>query len=262
MDKLPITAHLDELRKTIVLSLSVVVVAACVCFYFSEDIFRQLTFPLRYTLGFTWDAPYISLVPSQFGDFELNVLRPAEALWTHIKIAIVGAIVITLPVIFYEIWKFVAPGLMKKEKKYILPFVFATTFLFMIGALFCFIIVLPFAVNFLLTYKMENLQINWTLGYYIDFCLKFILAFGIIFEVPVVLVFLTRMGIVTPDTLAKNRKYAIVMAFVAAALLTPTPDAFNQTLMALPIILLYEAGILASRILDRKKKDIGSEKAE
>ena len=109
---------------------------------------------------------------------------------------------------------------------------------------------------------MENLQNNWTLGYYIDFCLKFILAFGVIFEVPVVLVFLTRVGIVTPNTLAKNRKYAIVLAFVAAALLTPTPDAFNQTLMALPIILLYEAGILASRILDRKKKDLESEKTE
>jgi sec-independent protein translocase protein TatC len=182
------------------------------------------------------------------------VLRPAEALWTHIKIAFIGAFIVSSPIIFLEIWKFIAPGLLHKEKKYALPFVLTTTLLFLIGALFCFIIVLPFAMNFLQNYKMENLQFNWTIGYYIDFCLKFILAFGAIFELPVISVFATKMGIVTPEFLAKNRKYAVLIAFVVAALLTPTPDAFNQTLMAVPIIILYEAGIWASKILGKKKK--------
>ena len=156
------------------------------------------------------------------------------------------------PIIFYEIWRFVSPGLLEKEKKLALPFVIVTTFLFLIGATFCFIIVLPFAMNFLLTYKTENLKPMLSVGRYIDFCLKFILAFGTIFELPVVVLFLTRMGIVTTEFLSKNRKYAILIAFVLAAILTPTPDAFNQTLMAGPIILLYEIGIIASKIFARK----------
>jgi sec-independent protein translocase protein TatC len=255
MDKLPLTEHLVEMRKRILVSLIAVVVIFVVCFYLSEHIFRLLTVPLRYTMKLSLDNPYLSFVPGEFFDHKLNVLRPAEALWTHIKIALICAVIISSPIIFYEVWNFVSPGLIQKEKKYVIPFVFITTFLFLIGALFCFIIVLPFAMNFLQSYKMENLQNTWTLGYYIDFCLKFILAFGVVFELPVVLVFLTKMGIVTPKTLAKNRKYAIVLAFVAAAFLTPTPDAFNQSLMALPIILLYETGIWASRILSVKQKE-------
>ncbi len=173
----------------------------------------------------------------------------------HIKISFISAFVISSPLIFYEVWKFIAPGLLEKEKKYTLPFVITTTFLFSIGALFCFIIILPFAMNFLLTYKTESLQPMLSVGRYIDFCLKFIVAFGAIFELPVVTVFLTKMGIVTPEFLAKNRKYAVLIAFVIAALLTPTPDAFNQSLMAIPMIVLYEAGIWVSKILSRKRKN-------
>jgi sec-independent protein translocase protein TatC len=117
-------------------------------------------------------------------------------------------------------------------------------------------------MNFLLTYKTENLKPMLSVGKYIDFCLKFILSFGAIFELPVVTVFLTKMGIVTPEFLATNRKYAILIAFVLAALLTPTPDAFNQTLMAVPIVILYEVGIWTSRILDKKKKPAKDKTAE
>ena len=201
-------------------------------------------------------------MPGKLFDYKLAVLRPVEALWTHSKISFISAFIISSPIIFYEIWKFIAPGLLPKEKKYAVPFVLTTTTLFLIGALFCFLIVLPFAMNFLLDYKMENLENNWTLGYYIDFCLTFILAFGAVFELPVVTVFATKMGIVTPDFLAKNRKYAVLIAFVVAAVLTPTPDAFNQTLMAVPIIVLYEIGIVASRILNRKKKPLEAEEKE
>ena len=254
MDKAPLTEHLSELRNRIVVSLIIILVVFAACFYFSEDIFRLLNLPLHYTIDLSSKSPFFSLVPGKMFDYKLAVLRPAEALWTHIKISLISALIISSPVIFYEIWKFISPGLVEKEKKYALPFVFTTTALFLVGSLFCFIIVLPFAMNFLLTYKTENLQNNWTLGYYIDFCLKFILAFGAVFELPVVSVFATKVGIVTPDFLAKNRKYAVLIAFVVAALLTPTPDAFNQSLMAIPIIILYEAGIWASRILNRKKK--------
>lgn len=254
MDKAPLTAHLGELRNRILVTLVVIAIAFGVCFYYSEHIFTLLTAPLHYTLKFSLDNPYISFIPSSEPDINLVFLAPAEALWMHIKIAFISAFIISSPLIFYETWKFISPGLLEKERKYALPFVVTTTFLFLTGALFCFIIVLPFAMNFLLTYKTENLEPMISVGKYIDFCLKFILAFGAIFELPVVSVFLTKMGIVTPDFLAKNRKYAVLIAFVAAALLTPTPDAFNQTLMAVPIIILYEAGIWASKILHKKKK--------
>ena len=127
-------------------------------------------------------------------------------------------------------------------------------FLFLFGVLFCFLFVLPFTLDFLLNFQTEQIKPMPSVDRYIDFCLKFIVAFGAIFELPVVLVTLTKVGVVTPDFLAKNRKYAIILAFVAAAILTPTPDAFNCTLMALPIILMYEAGIWASRILRTRKK--------
>lgn len=130
--------------------------------------------------------------------------------------------------IFHQIWKFVSPGLLQKEKKYVLPFILAATGLFLLGAAFCFFIVLPFAMSFLLTYKVGDfLMPMLSVGQYVDFCLKFILAFGAIFELPIAIIFLTRMGLVTTATLSMNRKYAILIAFIAAAILTPTPDAFN-----------------------------------
>jgi len=253
MDKAPLTKHLFELRNRIVVSLITVGITFGICFYYSEYIFDLLTSPMRHTLSFSLNNPYLSFIPAQNPDLTLVFLAPAEAFWMHMKIAFISACVISLPVISLEIWKFVAPGMLSKEKKYAVPFIITTTFLFLIGALFCFVIVLPLAIDFLLNYKTQNIKPMISAEKYIDFCLKFIIAFGAIFELPVLVVFLTRMGIVTTDFLAKNRKYAIIIAFIVAALLTPTPDAFNQTLMAVPIIILYEAGILASRILNGKK---------
>ncbi len=258
MNKAPLTDHLGELRKRLLIALIAVGIAFGFCFNYSENIFSILISPLDYTLEISTHNPYISFIPAA-KKINLVFLAPAEALWMHIKIAFISAFIITSPVIFYEIWKFISPGLLAKEKRYALPFVFTTTFLFLVGAGFCFMIILPFAMNFLLTYKTANLQPMISVGKYIDFCLKFILAFGAIFELPVATVFATKMGLVTTDFLAKNRKYAVLIAFIAAALLTPTPDAFNQALMAIPIIILYEAGILASRILVKKKETKGRE---
>lgn len=254
IDKMPLTEHLNELRKRLTASLIVVVAGFSISFYFSEHIFNLLTFPLHNTAKFSLTNPFIFFEPVKNVQRELVFLAPAEAFWMHLKISLVSAIIITSPVIIYEFWRFIGPGLLPKEKKYVFPLVITTIFLFLIGALFCFLIVLPFAINFLITYKTESLKPMLSVGNYVDFCLKFILAFGAVFELPVVIVFLTKIGVVTPETLAKHRKYAVLLAFVIAAVLTPTPDAFNQTLMAVPIILLYEAGILASRILHSRKK--------
>jgi len=253
MDKQPLTEHLEELRKRILVILVAIIIGFGLSFYFSEFIFRILTLPMHSTLKLSLKKPFLLYEPKN-PDLNLVFLAPAEALWMHFKISLISGVILSSPIIFYEVWRFVSPGLLEHEKKYALPFVFVSTFLFLIGALFCFIVVLPFAMNFLLTYKTENLKPMISVGRYIDFCLKFILAFGVIFELPVVVLFLTRMGIVTTEFLSKNRKYAILVAFVLAAILTPTPDAFNQTLMAGPIILLYEVGILVSRIFRRKEE--------
>lgn len=252
IDKMPLTAHLGELRKRLFVSFIAVFAGFTVCFYYSEHIFYLLTLPLNSTTKISLTYPFISLEMLKNSNRQLVFLAPAEAFWMHMKVAGVGGIILTSPVILFELWRFAGPGLIPKEKKYIIPLMFIMASLFLIGALFCFLLVLPFAMNFLLTYKTEMLKPMLSVGNYIDFCLKFILAFGAIFELPVVIVFLTKIGVVTTGTLAKNRKYAVLIAFILAAFLTPTPDAFNQILMAVPIILLYEAGIWASRILGIK----------
>ncbi len=248
---MPLTAHLSELRKRIFVAVACLGAMFAVTFNFSERIFRILTFPLRSEIKISAVHPYFQV--SGKAATPLVFLAPAEAFWMHLKVSFVASFVLSLPVIFYQLWRFLSPGLLPKEKKYILPFVLFASVMFFIGSLFCFFIVLPFAMTFLLGYKTENIAPMLSVGSYIDFCLKFILAFGAIFELPIAIILLTRFGVVTPAFLAKNRKFAVLVAFVVGAILTPTPDAFNQTLMAVPIIFLYEIGILLSRVMYRRK---------
>lgn len=254
---MPLTEHLSELRRRIIVSLASVLICFLFTFTYSEDLFRLLTFPMKFEIGIHMSYPYVTLVPTKIENASLIFTAPAEAFWMHLKMAFIAGLILSLPVIFHQLWKFISPGLLLKEKKYVAPFVIMATILFFIGASFCFLFVLPFAMSFLLTYKTENMTPMLSVGSYVDFCLKFILSFGAIFELPIAIVVLTRMGIVTPKTLAKNRKYAILLAFILAAILTPTPDAFNQTLMAVPIIFLYEAGILVARLFIRKRPEVG-----
>lgn len=257
-EKLPITEHLGELRKRIVTSLLVFLAAFMVSFSFSEDIFRLIIFPLKYNLVLSLKNPYFQFLPDdKLEGAKLIFLAPTEALWMSIKISAVSAFIIGLPVFLYQVWRFISPGLLQHEKKYFIPFIFSASTLFLVGAFFCFFIVLPFAISFLLTYKVGDVLMPMlSVGMYVDFCLKFILAFGLIFELPILIIFLTKMGIVTPQFLAKNRKYAILMSFVVSAILTPTPDAFNQILMTVPMIALYEVGIWLSRLFKGRVKPV------
>lgn len=253
--RLAFTEHLGELRKKIIISLVALFVTFFISFNYSEDIFKFIMFPLKYNLDFSVKNMHIDFVPQdKLQNTKLIFLAPAEAFWMNIKVALVAGLILALPVIFHQLWKFISPGLLPKERRYVVPFIFSATGLFLVGAAFCFFIVLPLAMKFLLTYKVGDfLSPMLSVGNYVDFCLKFLLAFGAVFELPIAIIFFTRMGIVTPKTLAKNRKYAILLAFVMAAILTPTPDIFNQTLMAVPMIVLYEVGILVSRIFIRRK---------
>jgi sec-independent protein translocase protein TatC len=249
--------HLGEFRKKMVVSLVAVCIFFVGTFSYSEYFLQALMFPMRYTLVFSFKKMYIYFAhQDKLKDIKLIFLSPAEGFWMNMKISFVAALILALPVVFQQLWGFIAPGLHSKEKKYVVPFVLVATCLFLVGASFCFFIVLPFAMEFLLTYKVGDFMMPMlSVGQYTDFCLKFLLAFGAVFELPIIIMFATRMGLVTPATLAKYRRHAILAAFIIAAVITPTPDAFNQTLMAVPMIILYEIGILASRIFIRKKAE-------
>ena len=253
-DRMPITAHLEELRKRILYSVVAIAAGFSLAFNYSEDLLAWLQLPLTIVIHFKPSPPFIFATYNAAAT-KLYFFAPAEAFWIHMKIAFVAGIFLALPVMLAQVWLFISPGLMPKERRYALPFVVSATGMFALGALFCQYIILPFAIQFLLTYKTEHLTPMISIGQYVDFCSKFMLSFGIVFELPLVILVLSKLGIVSHQFLSRNRKYAILIAFIVAAVLTPTPDMFNQTLMALPILVLYEIGILLARIFGTRKEE-------
>jgi sec-independent protein translocase protein TatC len=229
--RMPFLAHLGELRQRIIVSLVAIGLGFVVTFNFSDRIIAWIARPLPVKLAF---------------------LEPTEPFWVNMKVAMFAGMFLVLPILLYEIWAFVSPGLLPHERKFALPFVILSTLFFAMGAAFALLVIVPFAVKFLVSYKTENLVATISVNRYVDFVLKFTLAFGLVFELPLGITLAARLGLVTPEFLSKNRKYAILINFIAAAILTPTPDAFNQCLMAAPLCLLYEAGIWAARIFGRR----------
>ena len=225
--------HLAELRLRIMWSVVTVGLGFLATFYFSDRIIKFLARPMPAKLAF---------------------LAPTEAFWVNMKVAMIAGLFLALPVVLYQVWAFVSPGLLPRERRYALPFVIVGTLFFAIGVTFALLVVIPFAIKFLLTYKTEDLTPVISVGSYVDFVLKFTLAFGVVFELPLAITLASRMGVVTPQFLARNRKYAILINFIIAAILTPTPDIFNQCLMAGPLIVLYEVGILVARLFGRRAR--------
>ena len=227
--------HLGELRVRIVRSLVAVLIGLVIAFPASPYIMDFLARPIQRT-GNT-----------------LVFLAVTEAFWVKMKVTLFVGLFLASPAILWQVWRFVSPGLHAQEKKYAVPFVVIGSLLFIGGGAFSLLVVVPGAVAFLLSYAGPGLQPMISIGSYFDFLLKFTLAFGAVFEVPLALTLASRMGLVTPKALARNRKYAVLGAFVAAAILTPTPDMINQSLMAGPIIILYEIGIVSARIFGRRR---------
>jgi sec-independent protein translocase protein TatC len=225
--------HLTELRTRIMWSLGAAGVGLVISLYFTERVMKYLIdHVLRIKPVFT---------------------SPTEAFWTYMKVAMILGLFIAMPVVLWNVWGFVAPGLHKHERKYAVPFVIIGSLLFLLGGAFALLVVVPFAVQFLVNFGVQQgLQAMLSISSSIDFVLKFTLAFGLVFELPVLITLLSMLGIVTPQFLSKNRKYAILINFVIAAILTPTPDVLNQTLMAGPLILLYEVGIISARIFGKR----------
>src|SRR3990170_616146 len=232
--KMSFMEHLGELRTRIVRSLLALLVGLVIALPFSQRVMDYLAKPARET------------------GHNLVFLALTEAFWVQMKIGLLVGLFIAAPAILWQVWRFISPGLHTQEKKYAAPFVIVGSLLFIGGGAFALKVVTPFAIQFLLSYERPGLQAMISIGSYVDFLLKFTVAFGAVFELPLALTILARLGVVNARMLAKNRKYAVLGAFVAAALLTPTPDAFNQALMAGPLVLPYEVGIVCARIFGRK----------
>src|SRR5207249_2840147 len=206
--KMSFLEHLGELRVRIVRARTALLIGTVIALPFSQYIVDWLAKPvtkLNYTLVFT---------------------APAEAFWVQMKVGLIAGVFIASPAILWQVWGFIAPGLHAHERKYALPFVIIGSGLFIVGGAFSLYIVTPYAIAFLLSYARPGLTPMITIQNHVDFLLKFTLAFGAVFELPLALTLLARVGIVNAKMLAKNRKYAILGAFIAGAVLTPTPDAF------------------------------------
>ena len=221
---MPLTGHLEELRYRLI----VVFVTISACFI--------ALYPLAENLLIMLKAPMSE---------QLYMLAPTEAFIVHLKLALFGALVVSLPMTLYQGWAFVAPGLYAKEKKYVLPFVVLGTLFFAIGGYFSYKIILPFGLSFLLGYSKELIQPVISVANYVTFVTRMILVFGAIFELPLIVLFLTKLGLITPTLMRRYRKYAIIGAFILGAILTP-PDVFTQAMLAGPLIVLYEVSIWVS----------------
>ena len=226
--------HLEELRRRILIALLALGVGIALALPMAGTILEWLKKPLG---------------------SEVYFFSPAEAFWTSLKISFFAGLLLSLPVVLYQFWRFLAPGLYRRERRYGILFVFISFSFFAVGELFCAWIALPFALNFLMSFGIERgMQPLISVGKYLDFSIKFYLAFGVIFQLPLALTLLARMGLLEARTLARNRKYALLANAAVAAVLTPTSDIFNMMLMLIPLTLLFELGILGARFFGSRKK--------
>jgi sec-independent protein translocase protein TatC len=238
---LPLTAHLEELRRRLIISGVAWFVAFFGCYGFAERLFDFVAGPVR------------SALPE---GSSLVFIHATEPFFTYLKISAFAAVLLALPVILWQGWRFVSPGLYAGEKRFAVPFVISGCICFGVGTYFGFVHVFPVIFTFLVTFGTGTGEINamLSMGAYLSLCTRLLLAFGLVFEMPVVVFFLSRMGLVDAPWLAARRKYAIILAFVFGAVLTP-PDLFSQTAIAIPFVLLYEVSIWVARIFSRPKRE-------
>ena len=247
-DRMPLTSHLEELRRKLMISGATWLVAFLACYAYSEPLFDLIAGPVRQALPEGTSLVFITAT---------------EPFFTYLKIGALAGLLVALPVIFWQLWSFIAPGLYQHEKRYVIPFVLASTLCFACGTYFGFQFVFPMAFKVLIEFGTGSGELNamLSMGSYLSLSSKLLLAFGLVFELPVVIFFLARLGVVDHKMLSRNRKFALLAAFLTGAMLTP-PDVFSQTALALPFIVLYEVGIIVARLFGKKREELEEEEEE
>ena len=237
--KMPLTAHLEELRWRIIRALIAVAVAFAATYGFADWLFAFLTHPLT---GY------------ESGPVELIGTGIPEAFFTKLKVSLIAALFLASPVIFHQFWQFVSPGLYQREKHYARPFVFFATLFFLLGATFCYVVVFPIGYAFFIAeYKTIGVAPAIRISEYLSFSSRMLLAFGVTFELPVVTFFLARIGLVTHRSMLGYARYALVVIFILAAILTPA-DVASQVLMAGPLALLYAISIGIAYLFGKQRQ--------
>lgn len=229
---MPFLVHLEELRRRLIKAFLAVIVGSAVAFYFADQILEFIKIPLE--------------------GVPLHNMQVTGAFYAYLKISLFTGVVVALPFIFYQVWRFISPGLYSHEKVMMTPLVLISTILFLIGAGFCYLIVLPIALTFLIGFADEMIINYITIGSYISFAGLLMLAFGFGFQMPIVAYFLGRFGLISSKFLAKGRRYAFILILVVGAIITP-PDVFTQVLLAVPLYLLYEVSIIVVRVTGKRK---------
>jgi sec-independent protein translocase protein TatC len=246
--KMPLLEHLVELRQRLMWAALAFFIAFLVCYAFHKQIFSILIAPMN-------------ALPNPEGR-RMIFTAPTEAFFTYIKLAMWGAVCLSFPIVAGQVWKFVAPGLYQHEKNAFLPFLVATPFMFALGAGFLYFLILPYGLQFFASFEIPRdaatgtvpIQFEAKMNEYLSFVMALILAFGISFELPVLLVLLVKVGILTTEQLATKRRYAAVAMVTFAAIVTP-PDVFSQLALAIPMYLLYELSIIIGRFVERSSAD-------
>ncbi len=234
----PLTEHLEELRRRLFWALGALALGSLACGYVARDVFEILM------------APAVDAVRAR--GHTLIAISPPELFFTYLKSAILGGFLLSLPITLYQAWKFVAPGLYEHEKRFTIPFVLSTTLLFFGGCAFGYFFAFPYVFEFFLSLEADFVTTAWSTKEIFGFMARMYLAFGLAFQLPVAMVILCAAGVTTPETFAGYRRYSIVIVFIVAAVLTP-PDVASQILLAIPLLVLYEAGILVARLLIRRR---------
>jgi sec-independent protein translocase protein TatC len=241
--KAPLMEHLIELRRRLIWSALAILIAFAICFYFARDIYNLLVWPYRLAAGV--DTP-----------IEMIYTAPQEFFFTEMKLALFGAVFIAFPVIASQIYMFVAPGLYRSERQAFLPFLIATPILFLLGAALVYFVAMPLAMKFFLSMQQTgegqvHIQLTAKVSEYLSLIMTLIMGFGVCFQLPVLLTLLARAGLITSAQLKAKRRYAILIVFIVAAVLTP-PDPISQIALALPTILLYELSIYAVKLAEKR----------